>query len=40
LVEQTTLDVVVTAVESAYADAGFGTPSAFVATACDGARRL
>jgi galactokinase len=40
LVEQTTLDAVVTAVESAYADAGFGTPSAFVATACDGARRL
>jgi galactokinase len=40
LVEQTTVDAVVTAVESAYADAGFVPPSAFVATACDGARRL
>jgi galactokinase len=40
LVEQTTVDAVVTAVESAYADAGFRPPSAFVAAACDGARRL
>jgi galactokinase len=40
LVEQTTVDAVVTAVESAYADACFRPPSAFVATACDGARRL
>jgi galactokinase len=40
LVEADAVDAVVRAVEAAYADAGFGAPSAFVATASDGAHRL
>jgi galactokinase len=40
LVDADALDAVVRAVEGAYAAAGYRPPSAFVATACDGARRL
>ncbi len=40
LVEADAVDATVRAVETAYAGAGFGAPSAFVAHASDGARRL
>jgi galactokinase len=40
LVEADAVDATVRAVEAAYASKGFRPPSAFVATACDGARRL
>jgi galactokinase len=40
LVEQGDVDTVVGAVEAAYAEAAFDPPSAFVAVACSGARRL
>jgi galactokinase len=40
LVEADAVDATVQAVEAAYEAAGFGAPSAFVAVACDGARRL
>ncbi len=40
LVENDQVDAVVGAVQTAYADAGFDPPSAFVAEACSGARRL
>jgi galactokinase len=40
LVEADQVEPVVRAVEAAYESAGFRPPSAFVATACDGARRL
>ena len=40
LVDEHDVDTVVRAVETAYADAAFDPPSAFVAAACSGARRL
>jgi galactokinase len=40
LVDADAVDAVVGSIESAYADAGYRAPSAFVATASDGARRL
>ena len=40
LVDAGSAGAVVRAVEHAYAEAGYRTPSAFLATACDGARRL
>jgi galactokinase len=40
LVDAGAVDSVVGAIEAAYADEGYRAPSAFVATACDGARRL
>jgi galactokinase len=40
LVEADAVDATVRAVETAYEEAGFGAPSAFVAHASDGARRL
>ena len=40
LVEADAVDETVRAVEAAYETAGYRAPSAFVATAADGARRL